>query len=199
MARRRGTLRDAAKQAKAKADRDGKPRKPSVPKDTIDAARRAEEQAQLDAQAEAAKAGEEEDGHDFAESRKIFFEGPGKSGLEQLNAAGLDQDVAEQVAWLRRTGETPLEFLARCYRNPLVGIKERIAAARGALEYVHRKMPQQVKLQGDPNNPLAANLTVQTARDKLVDRLSRLAQKPAQGAGDKGAGGSKKPRDGAVG
>lgn len=197
MARRMkgSSLRDAVRRAKAKENHG--PKKPSAPKDTIDAARRAEEQATLEAQAEAAKEGA--DGEDFAKSRELFFEGPDKSGLTQLSDQGLDKDVSEQVAWLRRTGETPLEFLARCYRNPLIGIKERIAAARGALDYVHRKMPQQVKLQGDPNNPLGGSLTVQTARDKLLDRINRFAKAPVQTGGAAGAGGNKKPRDGALG
>lgn len=114
------------------------------------------------------------------EAQRLFKPG----GLAQQSAFGPwpdqaaadDLGLTEQANWVRRTGETPLEFLARVYRNPLVDVKDRISAARSALDFVHKKLPNHSVLGGDPKNPLNTKFQLETARERLIDRIKRLAQ-----------------------
>jgi hypothetical protein len=76
--------------------------------------------------------------------------------------------VQEQVAWVRRSGPTPVEFLARAYRNPVIEMRDRIAAAKALLDYTHRKLAQQDL--PPPNDPISENYE-QSLREKLLDRL----------------------------
>ncbi|CAB4142992.1 hypothetical protein UFOVP435_43 [uncultured Caudovirales phage] len=84
--------------------------------------------------------------------------------------------VQEQVAWIRRSGATPVEFLARAYRNPVLEMRDRVAAAKALLDYTHRKLAQQDL--PPPKDPVSENYE-QSLREKLLDRLR--ADKAAQG------------------
>lgn len=50
-------------------------------------------------------------------------------------------------AWVRAQGWTPLEFLTHTYKNPFQKMGDRIAAAKAALDYTHRKLPTRVEAQ----------------------------------------------------
>lgn len=59
------------------------------------------------------------------------------------------EDIREVVDWVQRTGETPIEFLAKTYRSASAKTTDRISAARALLDYVHRKMPQTIDVKDD--------------------------------------------------
>jgi hypothetical protein len=58
--------------------------------------------------------------------------------------------LSAEAGWMHSTGWTPIEFLTHTYRNPWQKMSDRISAARAALDYAHRKLPQSVALEG-PN------------------------------------------------
>jgi hypothetical protein len=59
------------------------------------------------------------------------------------------EDIKDTLAWIQRTGETPIEFLAKTYRSGSARTNDRISAARALLDYVHRKMPQTIDVKDD--------------------------------------------------
>src|SRR5574343_334266 len=65
-------------------------------------------------------------------------------------AEGLEDTQAATVRWLQHSGEMPLEFLARTYRNEDGKMGDRITAARTLMDSVHRKVP--VKQEIDTKN-----------------------------------------------
>jgi hypothetical protein len=69
-------------------------------------------------------------------------------GLGMWSPSALLDGTTEE-AWIKAQGWTPLEYLTHTYRNPWQETKDRIAAAKAVLEYVHRKLPQRIELQGD--------------------------------------------------
>jgi hypothetical protein len=64
-------------------------------------------------------------------------------------APPVGEDIREVVDWVQRTGETPIEFLAKTYRSSSAKTSDRITAARALLDYVHRKMPQTIDVKDD--------------------------------------------------
>ena len=97
----------------------------------------------------------------------------GGNGLPS-QAEGLDDTQAATVRWLQASGETPLEFLTSVYRNDdeAVKVSDKIAAARALLDYVHRKVPQQVEVKGPSAEE--TNTSAAIVRD-IGDQLARLA------------------------
>jgi hypothetical protein len=129
--------------------------------------------------------------------RRLFTAGgAAKSELTPLPELEAADGLAEQANWIRRTGETPLEFLVNVYRNPLVELKERVSAARALLGYTHRALPNVTVVTGDANNPLKSTIVVQSARDKLLDRIIRLAS--GAEAGGEGSPSGEAPAGGSV-
>lgn len=57
-------------------------------------------------------------------------------------------DKETEELWVKSRGWTPLEFLTHTYRNPWHELKDRISAARAVLDYVHRKLPQRIEVEG---------------------------------------------------
>ena len=74
-----------------------------------------------------------------------------RSEAEKLRIAPppVGEDIREIVDWVQRTGETPVEFLAKTYRSTSAKTGDRIAAARSLLDFVHRKMPQTIDVKDD--------------------------------------------------
>lgn len=97
----------------------------------------------------------------------------------------VEQFIVEQVNWVRRTGATPLEFLVRAYRNPLYDPQDRIAAARAAMDFVHKRMPK-TEIVRNPDGELREA----TIREKLLDRVEGLARQvgAAEAAGPSSPG-----------
>lgn len=62
------------------------------------------------------------------------------------------EDIRETLSWIQRTGDTPIEFLAKTYRSSSAKTGDRISAARALLDYVHRKMPQTIDVKDDRKN-----------------------------------------------
>lgn len=87
--------------------------------------------------------------------------------------------VQEQLLWIRSSGPTPVEFLARVYRNPLNKMNDRVSAARALLDYTHRKLA----VIDDPvhKDPIPDNYQ-QALKEKLLARL-----KSESGPGDQAA------------
>ena len=97
----------------------------------------------------------------------------GGNGLPS-QAEGLDDTQAATIRWLQTSGETPLEYLTSVYRddNPDVRTSDKIAAARALLDYVHRKVPQQVEVKGPSAEE--TNTSAAIVRD-IGEQLARLA------------------------
>lgn len=98
----------------------------------------------------------------------------GGNGLPN-QAEGLDDTQAATVRWLQSSGETPLEYLASVYRasDETVRVSDRIAAARALLDYVHRKVPQQVEVKGPSSEETAEHAAI--VKD-IGAQLAKLAQ-----------------------
>ena len=58
-----------------------------------------------------------------------------------LPKAPVGDDIASAIEWIVETGDTPIEFLVKAYRNGGNKIEARIAAAAKVMDFVHRKMP----------------------------------------------------------
>lgn len=76
--------------------------------------------------------------------------------------------LQEQLLWIRSSGPTPVEFLARTYRNPFMDAKDRVAAAKALLEYTHTKL---ASLEYETTRDSHSNTYQQTLREKLLARL----------------------------
>jgi len=70
-----------------------------------------------------------------------------------------------EAEWIRLQGATPLEFLAGIYKCPFQETRDRINAAKAILDYVHRKLPQRVEVEG----------TMRDTRKITADNLARLS------------------------
>ena len=93
-------------------------------------------------------------------------------------ADGLDDTQAATVRWLQKSGEMPLEFLARTYRSENAKMSDRITAARTLMDYVHRKVP--VKQEIDNNlitAPKLDNSVLKSLSEKELETLEKLLNK----------------------
>ena len=88
------------------------------------------------------------------------------------------EDVQAARDWIQRTGSTPLEFLARTYRDQSVDIKQRIIAAKTVMDYVHRKMPSQIEAEAIVAD---ANGAARKYAEKLLSDVLALRQDAADG------------------
>lgn len=83
-------------------------------------------------------------GPSIQQERRLLNEAMGlnvDAGDLPSQAEGLEDTQAATVRWLQQSGEMPLEFLARTYRNEEAKMGDRITAARTLMDYVHRKVP----------------------------------------------------------
>lgn len=150
--------------------------------DALDQALAAAELRDKEAERDAAPAGSDRRAELdalLAAARDDLLVGPrGASALAQFSdrdSAGRITDFwAEQANWNRRTGETPLEFLTRVYRNPLVDMEQRIRAAASARDLVHKHLPNLTIAL--PDDQRAARTT--GVRERLVERLMGLSREP---------------------
>lgn len=69
----------------------------------------------------------------------------------------------DEITWVKAQGWTPLEMLVHAYKNPWNPIQHRVSAAKAVLDYIHKKLPQKIEVQG------------QVDRRITTDKLSRLS------------------------
>lgn len=101
----------------------------------------------------------------------------GKSG--QGGISRIQSLIESRRKWLAANGLTPLEFLLSVVHDPTAHMDYRIDAAKGAMPYVHRKMPIAIE-GGDPSKPVvfeASVLAVLAPEEKLL--LMGLMEKMA--------------------
>lgn len=77
------------------------------------------------------------------------------------------EELSVDAAWVRQ-GVTPLEFLVHVYRHPLQKPSDRIAAARGVLDYAHKKALS-LRLEG--------GLDLTHTKRLGADAMSKLSEK----------------------
>jgi len=178
-----------AKQQRRKEPKaDEPPKKRVKERRPIDIAREQEELRNLDAMAAAAKGRDDDESAAYLQAmlKELRSPGPAKSALKSLSSEGIGTEaelIVDQVNWIRRTGETPLEFLTRMYRHPLIDTKDRIAAAKACQDLVHQKMPTISVLK---TNDDTTRRGITNVREKLAARLAGLAK--GLGASVKGPG-----------
>jgi len=80
--------------------------------------------------------------------------------------APFGEDIRAAIEWVQSTGKTPIEFLTETYRNSTHRIEARIAAATKVMDYVHRRLPQQVEMKAD------GKITAQSLSLRGVSQLS---------------------------
>lgn len=155
----------AAPSAKTRA-----PRRSAPPADAPQKprAQRRATQGEEDKQPPKDKGGEFADNMDdvFAQL-SIDASGPSELGND-------DPDI-----WVRSSGWTPIEFLARTYRNGFQPMQHRIAAAKAILDYTHRKLPTRIDLKTEETSTQvqldAAALS--KLSDKELDALTKILEK----------------------
>lgn len=99
-------------------------------------------------------------------------------------ADGLDDTQAATVRWLQASGEMPLEFLARTYRNEDAKMGDRITAARTLMDYAHRKVP--VKQEIDTTTKTTPKVDPNMLRglsESELETLEKLLSKLGDGNG----------------
>lgn len=171
-------------------------------KDAIDIVSEARELNDKEAELAAAKErGDKETEQELSaivhEARADLYSRPGPSALSQFKDRGKDGQVsdfwAEQANWNRRTGETPLEFLTRVYRNPLVDMDTRVKAARDARDLVHKHLPNlTVNIDGNEAGPGSRSAGT---RERIMERILGLAREPEEagkGGNPSSKGGNRK-------
>lgn len=90
------------------------------------------------------------------------------------------EELDPDAAWVRASGQTPLEFLVFTYRNVWQRASDRISAAKAVLEYAHKRLPNELKLQGDPAAPLLGRLgpaDLSKLNDGELQTLTKLIEK----------------------
>lgn len=101
----------------------------------------------------------------------------GESKIDGRSASELGEDDVE--TWIKSRGWTPIEFLTHTYRNPWQKMNDRISAAKAVLEYVHRKLPQKLEIEGSmgtKNLSLDASALSKLSTEEL-DALTTLLEK----------------------
>lgn len=89
-------------------------------------------------------------------------------------------DISAAITWIQSTGKTPLEFMTQVYRDTGQQMGHRIAAASKLMEYIHRKMPQQIETTQmqqisaknfDPSAIRALSEKELAALEKLLEKM----------------------------
>lgn len=92
---------------------------------------------------------------EIPEQNKESANDPFAARAEELLAEGLEANSPSELLstpeelWVKSQGWTPLEYLTHTFRNPWQETRDRISAAKAVLEYVHRKLPQRVEIEGN--------------------------------------------------
>ena len=93
-------------------------------------------------------------------------------------AEGLDDTQAATVRWLQKSGEMPLEFLARTYRSENARMSDRITAARTLMDYVHRKVPVKQEVENkDITEPKLDAKMLKGLTEKELNLLESILKK----------------------
>lgn len=102
---------------------------------------------------------------------------PDTTGIPN-QAEGLDPTVAATVGWLQASGELPLEFLARTYRDEEAKMSDRLTAARTLMDYVHRRVPSKQEVETkDITTPKLDPKVLKGLSEKELDVLEKLLSK----------------------
>lgn len=113
--------------------------------------------------------------------RKLLNEAMGlnvNAGDLPNQADGLDPTTSATVRWLQASGEMPLEFLARTYRDDEARTGDRITAARTLMDYVHRKVPQKTETEvKDITEPKLDRTLLKKLNEKELNTLEELLLK----------------------
>jgi hypothetical protein len=90
-------------------------------------------------------------------------------GLVANSPSALVGEVTEEL-WVKSQGWTPLEFLTHTYRNPWQEMQHRISAAKAVLDYVHRKLPSRLEVEGSltETKKLDANSLSKLSNEELA-------------------------------
>ena len=82
------------------------------------------------------------------------------------------------MRWLQKSGEMPLEFLARTYRSENARMSDRITAARTLMDYVHRKVPVKQEVENkDITEPKLDAKMLKGLTEKELNLLESILKK----------------------
>jgi BarA-like signal transduction histidine kinase len=113
--------------------------------------------------------------------RKALNEAMGinvEAGALPLQSDGLDPTLSATIRWLQLSGEMPLEFLARTYRDEEAKMSDRLTAARTLMDYVHRKLPSKAEIETkDITEPKLSKEVLKGLSAKELDMLETLMSK----------------------
>lgn len=101
--------------------------------------------------------------------------------LECPDVSALSADSSERD-YVLSSGATPVEFLSIVYRNPFQKMEHRIAAAKAAAEYTHRKLPS--KLEVESNTVLGVRSLDPNALKNLSAKDLAVLEKLLEKAGE---------------
>lgn len=102
-----------------------------------------------------------------------------------IPSAPFGEDIAAAIEWVQSTGDTPLEFLTKTYRNTNLKIEARITAATKVMDYVHRRTPATIDLKAGKLSAKSLNLRGVTkltneeleVLEQILGKLSPAEQK----------------------
>ena len=118
---------------------------------------------------------------DIQAERRMLNQAMGLDFEENMlpsQAEGLDDTQAATVRWLQKSGEMPLEFLARTYRSENARMSDRITAAKTLMEYVHRRVPVKQEVEtNDISKPKLAPAALKGLSAKELNTLETLLKK----------------------
>jgi len=90
----------------------------------------------------------------------------------------LDPTQQATVRWLQSSGEMPLEFLARTYRNEDAKMGDRITAARTLMDYAHKKVPVKTEVETqDITKPKLSAKVLKGLTNKELETLEKILSK----------------------
>jgi hypothetical protein len=98
-----------------------------------------------------------------------------------LPSAPVGDDIKAAIDWIKETGPTPIEYLVKTYRNSALPDAVRITAAAKCMDYVHRKMPTDVKVDSKQQVTTKSldPMKLATLTTKELDVLEALLSKMA--------------------
>lgn len=104
--------------------------------------------------------------------------------FEELFTEGMCANTPSEIEdgqeslWVKSRGWTPLEYLTFTFRNPWQKTSDRIAAAKAVMDYVHKKLPQKIEVDGqvtETKKITAGNLG--KLSDKELELFTQLLEK----------------------
>lgn len=85
------------------------------------------------------------------------------------------EDIKGVVDWVQRTGDTPIEFLAKTYRSSSAKMTDRITAAKSLMDYIYRKMPQTIDVKDD-----RAKEEMMAQQNELLKKVEQMLSERVQ-------------------